>query len=156
MKPRCSRSDRLLDGQGRGEPPIAHTDRCYCRQCLLLCFRGDGSDFLSDETHYAVGQRWPIEGSLNGVAHAFRKVSRCNDSMHPRHARGLGSVDRLDDGMWMRRTQDGANQRIRRDDVAGIACGARGTRLPVSRPCPTANLFHRTPSSLRCADILRR
>ena len=156
MKPRRSWSDRLLDGKRRGEPPIAHTDRRDCGQCLLFRFRGNRSNFLSDEAHYAVCERWPIERSLNCVAHALRKVSCRNDRVHPWHARGLGSVDGLDYSMRMRRAEDGANQGVRRNNVAGIACGARRTRLPVDRPCSTANLFHRAPSPLRLADILRR
>jgi hypothetical protein len=155
MKPRRSWSDRLLDGKRRGEPPITHTDCRDCGQCLLFRFRGNRSNFLSNESHHTVCKRRPIECAFNGVPHALWKVGCRNDRVHTRHARGVGRVDGFHSRVRMRRTEDGAHQRVRRNNVAGIACGARRTRLPVDRPCSTANLFHRAPSPLRCADILR-
>jgi len=93
MKPRRSWSDRLLDGKRRGEPTIAHTDRRDCRQCLLLRFRGNCSNFLSNESHHTVCKRRSVECALNGVPYAFRKVVCSNNRAHAGHAHRFGRVN---------------------------------------------------------------
>jgi hypothetical protein len=93
MKPRGSGSDRLLDGERRGKPTIAHADRRDCREGLLLRFRGSCSNFLSNESHHTVRKRRPVECTLNGVPHAFRKVVCSNNCAHAGHAHRFGRVN---------------------------------------------------------------
>jgi hypothetical protein len=88
VKSRGSWRDCLLDVEWRRQATIAHADGGNGRLCLLFGLRGDSSHFLADESHHPIRQRRAIERALHRVARAFRKVCRCNDSVHARHARG--------------------------------------------------------------------
>jgi hypothetical protein len=93
MEPRRSGSDGLLDGERSGEPTIAHTNRRDRRECLLLSFRGNCSNLLSNESHHAVCKRRPIECAFNSVAHALWKVSCSYDRLDTGHAHRFGRVN---------------------------------------------------------------
>jgi hypothetical protein len=89
MKWRRSWRDRLLDVERRRQPTVSDSHGGDGRVCLLPGFRGNSSNFLADESHYAVSERWAIERSLDGVTRTFRKMRRRNDRVHTRHPRGL-------------------------------------------------------------------
>jgi hypothetical protein len=93
MEPRRSRSDRLLDGERRGKPTIAHPNHRDCRLRLLSAFCGNRGYFLSNEAHDAISQRRPVECAFNSVAHALWKVSCSYDRVDTGHAHRFGRVD---------------------------------------------------------------
>jgi hypothetical protein len=88
-----SGSESLLNVERCRKPPICDANCRYRRLSLFASFGGNRSNFLADEPHDAVRERWSVKRSLVSVTHALWEIAGGNDGVNPRHLSRRGGID---------------------------------------------------------------
>jgi hypothetical protein len=93
MKGPSSGSESLRDVERCWKPPILNANCRHRRLGLFASFGGNRSNFLTDEPHYPVRERWSVKCSLVSVTHALWEIAGGNDGVDSRHLSRRGGID---------------------------------------------------------------